>query len=736
MSKRKRFSEGDTVEWRGGEYIVVSLEPFVVRATAPGRHRDFSPNISSVHLSEDWRAGLKPNDEVEFFFESIWVHSHVHAVDPLVIQPTFTRVLIQSAPHRIRRARCSIPVRFELADGGEYGRFDQVLVDGEWYVVDRCLDGSVLTMDRRYIPFDRVSGSISLPLTRTLIGTVPYQHGTEFSDARSILDSTTRFRDCSRYARHDLWRRRSIDLDQMVGNAYDNGDVEGGKNLTACAEYLQKFETARWFECRWCSIPYLMFEFSQNSVNIYWTHSSPLSPSVMLRYVTPVIAPLFVPNTSVEIISDVSPRLLDWQNPAVDQMVSFEDENVCSLFCDQIVSSAGSLTFSHFTGFMLSQGALPVSYGGVFSAGAGLGKTWMMLDLVRRQGGKTLVVVPLCVLPHWVQTCSDFGIDVSVWHGANKSSSGTVVVSTTRTLSRRVPAVHFERLVLDEAQMVKADSSAMALLCSLDISVRWYVSTCPRFLECCIFLRVYPFSVGFQPDSLCEIPHEVRLDKSIPFEVTHVQAPMRYPSCYGEVDLSRPEMNLLRFDPKLIPREVLHERVRVHKNTLANVQQSLSHPLDIGSCPVCLEQIVDAVVTRCGHALCSECSVKLMDLDSNCPMCRADMYPLTAISDTEETTMVINGRLYRERDLGGGNILEVLSNSAHGKTIYVTRSSTLYNELKNKFCMRLLRECKGVRFDCDTIVLVDNYISETEKQQVLDRARGINSSTVRLVSII
>ena len=698
MSKRKRFSVGDLVEWRNDEYSVLSLDPFEIQATYPGRHRRFSPNPRNVQLTEDWRAELKPNDEVEYYFESFWIHSHVHAVGPLVIQPTFTRVLIECEPHRIRRTRRSIPVRFELAEGGEYCRFDQVLVEGEWYVVDRCVGNSVLTMDRHYIDYDRISGSMSCPSSSTFLGTIAYRHGTEFTDTRSILDSTVRFRDCFRYARHDLWRRGSIDLDAMVGSAYDHGDVLGAQNLTACADYVQKFETARWFECRWCSIPYLKFSFRADSVDVYWTRSSPLSSSLMLRYVTPILACLFVPKTPVLSVSYDSDKLLDWQKPAVDRMVRYESENVCAAFCDEIKTRSGRLTFSHFTGFVLR--GLPVRHGGVLSAGAGLGKTWMVLDLVRRRGGKTLVVVPVCTMDHWVRTCAAFGMDASVWHGGKKNSSGTVVLSTSRTLSRTLPPVKFDRLVLDEAQVVKANSSAMVLLCALDIDVRWYVSSRPRFLEACIFLRVFPFCLGFQPSALTEIPHNVGVDHVVPFEVTESRVSMNYPPCYQEVSLSRPEMNLLRFDPALLPLESLYERVRVHRNTLANVQASLSHPLEIGSCPVCLESIVNAVVTRCGHAVCVECAEKLMELNSNCPMCRSDMYPLTSISESEERTTTINGQIYRERDLGGGDMLSVLSGCARGKTVYVTRSSTLFNALKDKFCVHLLRECLGIRFEC------------------------------------
>jgi hypothetical protein len=116
-------------------------------------------------------------------------------------------------------------------------------------------------------------------------------------------------------------------------------------------------------------------------------------------------------------------------------------------------------------------------------------------------------------------------------------------------------------------------------------------------------------------------------------------------------------------------------------------------------------------------------------------MCRDTLYPLTSISDKEEKTLMINGRSYRERDTSGGNMWEVLNSCVRGKTIFVTRSPVLHTAL-GPLDVRLLRECVGVRFDCDTIVLVDSYISESERARLLDRVRGVKSAKVRFVSIV
>lgn len=738
MSKRKRFSVGDVVEWRNGEYTIVSLDPVKLRATCPGYFRDYTCRYSDLRMVDDWRARLKPNDEVEYYFENFWIHSHVHEVTPrgFMLQPTFTRTLLLSEPHRIRRARTTIPVRFERPEHPVYNRFDQIMVGGEWYVVDKCLPSFVLTVDNRYIPYSGIVGKMSNPHSRMHIGSVPFEKECEFDDTLSIMDCTRRFRNCYRYAQHQLWRRPGMyNLDEMVSDAYDHDDAAGVENLMACADYLSTYEMARWFEWRWSAIPYLDFQFSPGKVDVYWTRCTPLSSAVMLRYVTPVLAMFFKPTVRHVPPPVESPQLRDWQNEAVDQMCVQEEVNTCRAFCDTVETSSGPVVFSHYGGFM--QRALPFRYGGVLTAGAGMGKTWMVLDLVRRTGLKTLVVVPLSLMAHWSSVCQQLGLTHTVWHGQKKDDSGTVVLSTTRTLTRSLPSVEFDRLVLDEAQLVKSSSAAMVMLCNLDIAIRWYVSSQPRFKEACIFLHVYPFCVGYQPLEAAEIPCEVFVQKSFPLFVTNERYTMRYPACYAQLSLSSSDMNVCRYDPQLLSPEFLHERVSVHRSTLEHVQSTLSHQIDIGKCPVCLDPIEQAMVTSCGHAVCSDCGDKLVQLGSNCPMCRSDMYPLTLLSDSTEQTITINDRIYRERDVSPGNMRQVLEDCAQGETVYVTRSSVLHRALKGsglRVC--LMRDCVGIRLQCDTLVLLDQNLTSTQRKQVLDRVRGIEASSVRVVTIV
>lgn len=710
--KRKRYALGDVVEWRGNECVVTQLEPLRVRQTSPGLHREF--HVVHVLPLDDWRARLRVNDDVEYYFEGYWLHSHVHSVNPLVVQPTFTRVLVPVYPHQIRRTARSIPHRFVITSD-TYNRLDQVLCDGEWYVVDKCTSLYVLAMEGCYLPRASIVGCLRHEKRRLRVGTMPFVHGTEFSDSLSILESVPgEFRACWRQARQCLWRRRVTDLDEMVVSAMDNFDTTRVLSLTHAADFPGVYEMANWFEWRWNSVPYLEFEFTKTDCTVYWSGCSPLPPHKMVCFVKPVVGRLFdsVP-VPVPVLLPVPETLMPWQVPCVKSMSAFEEVSVCEAFCDRV----DGLLFSHYAGFVLRE--LPDVRGGVLCADHGLGKTWMLYELFLHNPVRTLCVVPLCVLSHWVSVGARMGVDVSVWHGPAKSSAGAFVLTTCRTMLRN-PVEGFDRLILDEAQQVRCASSSMNALCDMDVSIRWYVSTKPRFKDCCTFLRVFPFTAEYLHEVDHEIPHAVGLTHHCALEVRPVCVKVRAPACWSEVSLSASDANVLRYDPSLLAPELLHEEILVTSDTLANINARVGRPVDLESnCPVCMESVFEPVVTQCGHVYCSDCANKLTELKSNCPLCRADLFPLTAVSSKPSDVFFINGRTYSRRDLSPGDLKTKLYALDRPGTTFVTRSPVIRRDLKVGD-VRLVRDCVGIRLECDTLVFVDT-VSPSERQQVLDR---------------
>lgn len=715
MSKRKRFEVGDVVECNNIECVVTKLDPLTVHQVSPGLNRDYV--VNNVRPLNDWRSLLRPNDDVKYYFEGFWIHSHVHSVSPLVIQPLFTRLLIPVQPHEIRRTSTSVPHRFVLNEG-PYDRMDQVMYDGEWYLVDKCIPLYVLTIDGHYLPMDDIDGTIPYSDSKIRVGTFSYSHGTEFSDSVSILESVTGpLRSCWRNARHFLWRRSVPNLDIIVSSAMDHFDEDRVSSLTFVSNHMELYEMSKWFEWRYCSIPYLKFEFRKDEVDVFWTGCIPISPYLMNNVVKPALEPLFSARAPLPLpLESKSSMLLDWQVPCVDRMSSLESVNVCGSFCDSINSS----TFSHYGGFVFRD--LPDVCGGVLCADGGLGKTWMMFDLYLRNPVRTLCVVPIGVMNHWKSIGARMGVSVSVWHGDAKSCSSSFVLTTCRTLMRGSPFVEFDRLILDDGHRVKHGSASMNYLRMLPAKIRWYVSSTPNFRGCCTFLRVFPFTADY-PDVGGEIPQAVRLSRDVPIDLNKVSVSIRHPACWSDVKLSRSDLNVLRYDSSLLSPELLYDEISFGQDTLSNIESRVGRSVNISDkCAVCLEQVQSATVTPCGHVFCKDCSLKMLELGSSCPMCRGALTPLMEVSSKPSEMLLINGKMYGGRDLTPGDMKSKIVALNGSRTIFVTRSSKIAKDMaKYVHDVRLLRDCVGVYFDCDMLVFVDMYMSDGEEKCVLNR---------------
>jgi hypothetical protein len=479
---------------------------------------------------------------------------------------------------------------------------------------------------------------------------------------------------------------------------------------------MEVYEMSKWFEWRYCSVPYLKFEFSATTVDVFWTGCSPIRPFFMNELVKPVLAPLFVPRPPAPLpLPAKSSLLMDWQVPCVDRMSSLEGVNVSAAFCDRM-----DIIFSHYSGFLLRD--LPEVYGGVLCADGGLGKTWMMLALYLRNPVRTLCVVPIGVLKHWKSVADRMGVDVSVWHGDSKDCSKSFVLTTCRTLMRGAPFVDFDRLILDEAHRVKCKSVSMEYLRMLPARIRWYVSATPKFKGCCTFLRVFPFTADY-PHESGVLPHAVSLSHSVPLELNSVSVSIRPPACWSEVKLSRSDMNILRYDSSLLSPELLYDEILFGQDTLSNIESRVGRSVDIADkCPVCLCQVESATVTPCGHVFCKDCSLKMLELGSTCAMCRGTLSPLMEVSSKPMEMVVIDGKMYGGRDLTPGDMKSKLLALNSARTIFVTRSAVILKDMKKYVSdVRLLRECVGVYFDCDVLVFVDTYISESDEKRVLNR---------------
>lgn len=67
-------------------------------------------------------------------------------------------------------------------------------------------------------------------------------------------------------------------------------------------------------------------------------------------------------------------------------------------------------------------------------------------------------------------------------------------------------------------------------------------------------------------------------------------------------------------------------------NYVSELVERIKHG-EIFDCPVCLETVDDAIVTKCGHIMCRICGAQQVDKNRNCPLCKTSltMHDLTTV---------------------------------------------------------------------------------------------------------
>ena len=123
-----------------------------------------------------------------------------------------------------------------------------------------------------------------------------------------------------------------------------------------------------------------------------------------------------------------------------------------------------------------------VSNGGILAMRTGWGKTVSIIELVKRNGGKTLVVAPLSLIDQWKNEFKTFAPDITLseFYGRKKSTEGAVVFTTYGTLRLNDFTICFERVVFDESHTVKKPNSITAKSCfNIDAKNRWLLTATP-----------------------------------------------------------------------------------------------------------------------------------------------------------------------------------------------------------------------------------------------------------------
>lgn len=154
------------------------------------------------------------------------------------------------------------------------------------------------------------------------------------------------------------------------------------------------------------------------------------------------------------------------------------------------------------------------SNGGFLALRTGWGKTVVMIELVKREGGKTLVVGPLSLLDQWKTEFKKFAedLELSEFYGKKRNTDGDVVFTTYGTLRQNEFDIVWDRVIFDESHTIKKPESITALSCyKIKAKNRWLLTATP-FNDNYVHLHTQLRMLNIRP-----FERSMHIDVSIPF---------------------------------------------------------------------------------------------------------------------------------------------------------------------------------------------------------------------------
>lgn len=320
-----------------------------------------------------------------------------------------------------------------------------------------------------------------------------------------------------------------------------------------------------------------------------------------------------------------------------------------------------------------------MSGGGFLCSEFGMGKTIMCFALCLRRPGQTLVITTTTLLSQWKKELNEkTNLRVGVYHGAKKHEvdmeSYDVVLTTYGIIrSRNSNSILIEkawhRVILDESHHIKSAGSVTAnCVYALRAANKWCVSATPiqtriqdfygqlRFFNKTewtpgIWKALFRSREVFQRGNrlsylLQQLCHAHTRDQtygngeaiislpSIRMYPVEISLPLEYHEEYNNLCddgmLHSMSMGELMGIVEKIRRycsngSIRHRRRQLSNNSASSVVPSIAAVVEDRSCPICLEQPEQPVITRCQHILCSECASSLFRYGrhvTRCPLCR------------------------------------------------------------------------------------------------------------------
>jgi superfamily II DNA or RNA helicase len=190
--------------------------------------------------------------------------------------------------------------------------------------------------------------------------------------------------------------------------------------------------------------------------------------------------------------------LKPYQNYLVCNMIRRENSlhhtsNIFNKIFDKFV-------FNAIIGF--NRGSSGHSNGGIVSLGMGLGKTTIIIELIRRKRSKTLIVVPRVIIDQWILEFKLNAPELSVteYYRSKKLTNADVVITTYGMMQNCPPDLlshaTFDRVVFDESHTLKGINSLSISCCiAMPAKNRWCLSATPhdKLPHHFALLRIDPF---------------------------------------------------------------------------------------------------------------------------------------------------------------------------------------------------------------------------------------------------
>jgi SWI/SNF-related matrix-associated actin-dependent regulator of chromatin subfamily A3 len=173
----------------------------------------------------------------------------------------------------------------------------------------------------------------------------------------------------------------------------------------------------------------------------------------------------------------------------------------------------------------------------------------------------------------------------------------------------------------------------------------------------------------------------------------------------------------------------------------AALQQMLQLMIDSQEdCPICLDTLKDPVITKCAHSYCTRCIERVIEVQSKCPMCRAELesFSSTTVKPAQETAAKIKqpatqdqladkASLDKDTSSKVEALLDILNASARdpaNKTIIFSQWTSFLNLLQPQLAAHNIKFTR-----------IDGSMSATQRDAALDALDSDPSVTVMLASL-